>query len=318
MYLLHTHAQPWPLVTSFLATLPPGSIGADLGCGNGKYLHLRSLLATPHSAHTDRAIITFGLDRSSNLIDIAVSNVPQHKSSLLPDSIRNEVCVGDALLSGYRSASMDFAMSIATIHHFATEQRRCEAVQELIRIVRPVPRTKSTSDSQESAPGSSTGSGPGRFMIYVWALEQRGESRRNFEGVSTTSASNTDGQPEAQPEEPSAPAAAAAEQDLLVPWVTSSSSSSSSGPASKDGPSKDSNGTIASTSADQQPAVFQRFYHVFRQGELEDLVQKAASGLREEAQRTGAIQIPEVRLQGSGWERGNWWGVWRVESSSKS
>ena len=30
--------QPWPLVESFLRSLPPGSVGLDIGCGNGKYM----------------------------------------------------------------------------------------------------------------------------------------------------------------------------------------------------------------------------------------------------------------------------------------
>jgi len=30
--------QPWPVVERFLLELPDGSIGLDVGCGNGKYL----------------------------------------------------------------------------------------------------------------------------------------------------------------------------------------------------------------------------------------------------------------------------------------
>lgn len=30
--------QPWPIVEQFLKELPPGAIGLDIGCGNGKYL----------------------------------------------------------------------------------------------------------------------------------------------------------------------------------------------------------------------------------------------------------------------------------------
>lgn len=31
-------AQPWPIVERFLLGLPDGSVGLDIGCGNGKYL----------------------------------------------------------------------------------------------------------------------------------------------------------------------------------------------------------------------------------------------------------------------------------------
>jgi alkylated DNA repair protein alkB family protein 8 len=34
----HTRHHPWPLVTDFLMGLPSGSLVADVGCGNGKYL----------------------------------------------------------------------------------------------------------------------------------------------------------------------------------------------------------------------------------------------------------------------------------------
>lgn len=45
------------------------------------------------------------------------------------------------------------------------------------------------------------------------------------------------------------------------------------------------------------PAV----YHVFEQGELENLVEEAASHM------TGI----QVRLETSGWEKGNWYGIWQ-------
>jgi ubiquinone/menaquinone biosynthesis C-methylase UbiE len=33
-----TRYKPWPMVVSFLESLETGSIVADVGCGNGKYL----------------------------------------------------------------------------------------------------------------------------------------------------------------------------------------------------------------------------------------------------------------------------------------
>jgi len=30
--------KPWPIVEQFLKSLPDGAVGADVGCGNGKYL----------------------------------------------------------------------------------------------------------------------------------------------------------------------------------------------------------------------------------------------------------------------------------------
>lgn len=30
--------KPWPIVEKFLEGLPAGSVGLDIGCGNGKYM----------------------------------------------------------------------------------------------------------------------------------------------------------------------------------------------------------------------------------------------------------------------------------------
>lgn len=67
------------------------------------------------------------------------------------------------------------------------------AVQEMIRLVRPVPHVEAQSDG--------LGEGPGRFLIFVWAYEQRGGGRRQFDTV--------------LPDDQAA-------QDVLVPWVMTS------------------------------------------------------------------------------------------------
>lgn len=120
-----TRYKAWPLVRKFVESLPKGSFMADVGCGNGKNLALSDDIAS------------FGCDYCEALVKIASG---QHL----------EVARSDALTTPYRTASMDAAISIAVIHHFATQQRRAEAVQELLRIVKP----------------------GGRVLIYVWAREQ--------------------------------------------------------------------------------------------------------------------------------------------------
>ncbi|WFD35345.1 tRNA (carboxymethyluridine(34)-5-O)-methyltransferase [Malassezia cuniculi] len=186
--------RPWPLVPAFLATLPPGSVGADLGCGNGKYLGVASVV--DGSGH----LLTIGSDRCAPLVSDAQKNA---KNARL-----NEVAVADALCSGFRAQTFDYALSIATIHHFSTEERRRQSVQEMIRVVKPVrcaatPGAADTRESSEAGGGPPviTGHGPGRFMIYVWALEQRGGGRRQFD---TALAEQGD----------------ATVQDVLVPWVS--------------------------------------------------------------------------------------------------
>ncbi len=53
-----TRHSPWPKVARFLNELPEGSLVADAGCGNGKYLAV------------NKDIVTFGSDRSVNLVQI--------------------------------------------------------------------------------------------------------------------------------------------------------------------------------------------------------------------------------------------------------
>lgn len=257
-----TRYKPWPLVPAFLSSLPAGSIGADVGCGNGKYLATQNVLC---GGLDDGKVLTLGIDRSSNLIDIARDNFTSSSSST--SGRRNEVCVGDALCTNYRSATFDFAISIATIHHMSTPERRSMAVQEMIRLIRPV----HTSDLalrplSEHLDGPYVGlsHGRGRFLIVVWAREQRGQSRRRFESVGEQ---KTVVQTE--------------DQDLLVPWILR-----------KGGFKEDQKGTAE---------VFQRFYHVFTEGELESLVEDAARHFPQ----------VDVKLELNGWEKGNWYGIWR-------
>ena len=53
-----TRHSPWPRVKQFLCNLPNGSIVADVGCGNGKYLGV------------NRRLVMLGSDRSVNLASI--------------------------------------------------------------------------------------------------------------------------------------------------------------------------------------------------------------------------------------------------------
>lgn len=48
-------------------------------------------------------------------------------------------------------------------------------------------------------------------------------------------------------------------------------------------------------------------YHVFRSGELEELVEEAATEMF-----GGNQKELTVERQAGGWEKGNWWGIWQV------
>lgn len=109
-----TRHKPWPKVSSFLLAQRAGSIGLDVGCGNGKYLPVNP------------AIHILGSDRSAALVRLARTERG------------GDVAVADGLDLPYRPDSVDFVISIAVIHHFSSRERRRECILKLLECVRPV------------------------------------------------------------------------------------------------------------------------------------------------------------------------------------
>lgn len=103
-----TRYKPWPIVESFLQSLGPGTIGLDVGCGNGKYLNV------------NRDVFIVGSDRSSNLVKIAAHHQP------------HAAVVADTLALPHQFGRFDFAISIAVVHHLSTPERRREAVGAIL------------------------------------------------------------------------------------------------------------------------------------------------------------------------------------------
>lgn len=136
-----TRYKPWPIVTTFLQSQPAGSIGLDVGCGNGKYL-----LLNPD-------IFVIASDRSNNLVRIASQHQP------------HSCVVADNLNLPHHKGVFDFAISIAVIHHLSTRERRVQAVASMLETLR-----RPTRDREDG----------GRALIFVWALEQK-NSRRGWD-----------------------------------------------------------------------------------------------------------------------------------------
>ncbi|XP_042429542.1 tRNA (carboxymethyluridine(34)-5-O)-methyltransferase-like [Zingiber officinale] len=106
-----TRFAKWPKVASFLNSLQPGSVILDAGCGNGKYLGLN-----PDCFY-------IGCDISPSLVEICTRK-------------GHEVMVADAVDLPYRENFGDAAISIAVLHHLSTDSRRIKAIEELVRVVR--------------------------------------------------------------------------------------------------------------------------------------------------------------------------------------
>uniref|UniRef100_A0A8C6TZC9 AlkB homolog 8, tRNA methyltransferase n=1 Tax=Neogobius melanostomus TaxID=47308 RepID=A0A8C6TZC9_9GOBI len=266
-----TRHSPWPRVCDFLCSLPPGSVLADVGCGNGKYLGVNP------------QVVAMGCDRSSALISICAERGFQ-------------VFVSDALSVPLRSASCDACISIAVIHHFSTEERRLEAIKELVRLLKP----------------------GGRVLIYVWAFEQEFNKQKSKYLKDT----NKNPRPE-EPGESSVQTNKSLEadnegerhmssyqgiqgklsvhtnrtafntQDLLVPWHLKDGKR---GVKEKENiketqhHQKTESITNANAHKSSSAPVFHRYYHVFQQGELEHM----------------CGQVPGVKVQSSYHDQGNW------------
>ncbi|KAL6633536.1 hypothetical protein ACP70R_026207 [Stipagrostis hirtigluma subsp. patula] len=127
-----TRFAKWPKVAGFLNSLRPGSVVLDAGCGNGKYLGFNP------------KCFFIGCDISPPLIEICAGR-------------GHEVLVADAVNLPYRNNFGDAAISIAVLHHLSTVDRRRKAIEELIRVVRR----------------------GGLVLITVWAREQEDKSLLN-------------------------------------------------------------------------------------------------------------------------------------------
>ncbi len=194
----HTRYAPWPKVEAFIKShAPPGTIIADVGCGNGKYL----------GAAKD--CFAFGSDRSEKLIEICGRR-------------GFEALVADALKLPYRDNCADVSISIAVAHHLSTPGHRLRLFQELARITKV----------------------GGIILVYAWALEQENTSKRRF-----------------------------AEQDVMVPWNLQKTYVEGDG----DGEGVEGGADKASAVAvddERASVVFQRFCHVYYEGELESIANK--------------------------------------------
>ncbi|XP_077397142.1 tRNA (carboxymethyluridine(34)-5-O)-methyltransferase alkbh8 isoform X1 [Festucalex cinctus] len=290
-----TRHSPWPRVCHFLAWLMPGNILADVGCGNGKYLGVNP------------EVISVGCDRSSALVQICAERGFQ-------------AFVSDALCVPLRTASCDACISIAVIHHFSTPERRLAAVKELVRLLKPGghaliyvwafeqefkqqkskylknhnPRSNTAKDDTEPDGKSSACTGSNLEDNMKSASDDYKVTNDKLSVHINRTAFNS--------------------RDLLVPWhlkegkrregdsreARADIDNAMCQIASKDScPDKPESSIRSHCNVDSQHKserqscrvpVFHRYYHVFQQGELEQL----------------CMQVEGVKVQSSYHDQGNW------------
>ena len=197
-----------------------------------------------------------GCDRSLELVRLAAGRLSTKTITTATttfSSPADDVCVADTLALPFARARADFALCIAVVHHLSTRARRQAAIASVLGCVAPR---------------------AGRALVYVWALEQSA-SRRKWD--------------------------AGGEQDLLVPWVVTASQrkkmeragqTQGTGQETTDQDTTDQDTTDQDTTDQDTDQTFYRYYHLYREGELDEDV-RAAGG---------------VVLE-SGYERDNWWVV---------
>ena len=235
------------------------------------------------SIQPPQTFFEIGCDRSLNLSAIAAS--------------RGFNALGaDALSLPFRDGAFDAVISIAVVHHLTTPRRRAAAAEEMLRVTRR----------------------GGQILITVWAFEQK----RKGEGKSKYLAPNEDGG------NGEAEVAANGEeeddnlnnnnnndgninglsdclnvadleihenrtnfkqQDLLVPWHF------------KEVNQKKASSKQIQQQQQQPPAqperVFHRYYHVFKEGELEEMVR--------------SIRGYDVQVLRTYYDQGNWGVIFR-------
>jgi ubiquinone/menaquinone biosynthesis C-methylase UbiE len=132
-----------------------------------------------------------------------------------------KVIEGDVCSIPLNTSTYDTVICIAVLHHIATEQRRLDALSELLRITKL----------------------GGNILLSAWALEQDTTSRRRFES-----------------------------QDVLVAWNVPTTYLEGHDQQNENELQPESSPLIADLS--QPKLCFQRYCHVYAEGELENLFQK--------------------------------------------
>jgi ubiquinone/menaquinone biosynthesis C-methylase UbiE len=114
-----TREYPWPEVESFLEDRE-GSVGLDVGCGNGRHAELLA----------DRTDTVVALDVSRSVLETARSRARDRAFDVA-------LVQGDAVALPIATDGVDLAVSIATIHHLPSRSGRRDSLAELARVLSP-------------------------------------------------------------------------------------------------------------------------------------------------------------------------------------
>lgn len=292
-----TRHSPWPRVAAFLQAQHPGSIGLDVGCGNGKYLDVNPTL---HIFGSDRSNELVRLARTrgsaSHNLKPAATDTPAaqaaaaaHQTGAIDGELRDggvggtEVAVADGLALPYRLGAFDFVICIAVVHHLSTKERRVEAIGELLSRLRP-------SAAAKQAPGANDVKGAGT-SAETWrdGSDAQDSAATTGDAIAVTDVVGDKSAQEITEGRTGSDSHAQKATALVFVWALEQASSRRGW---DEGSDQDTLVPWVMRTKGRPNETFQRYYHLYKEGELEeDIV--AAGGVIEE----------------SGYERDNWWAV---------
>jgi alkylated DNA repair dioxygenase AlkB/ubiquinone/menaquinone biosynthesis C-methylase UbiE len=263
----------WPGATQFLSELPPASIVADIGAGDGKYFPAiweagSYVIGTDISLPLLQQSVYRGSEAGGSEGQPESRRVSEHRHHLRN---RPAVAVADCMNVPLRTKSCDAAICIAVMHHLSTRERRIRCISELSRIVKV----------------------DGLINIQAWAMEQEEGSRRKFAGTDVFVPFN------AQPKYLLAhkEKTANGHEDQETDKDTKTGTNALGGGAqSKSMAQLYSDEYNAAYDEKKGLVVFKRYCHLYRQGELEELVS----------------EVDTVVVHESGYESGNHFVILRV------
>jgi alkylated DNA repair protein alkB family protein 8 len=206
-------------------------------------------------------ITAIGCDRSIKLLE--VSRDPS-----------NETFCCDAVSLPFVSDMFDATVCIAVLHHLSTVERRYAVLSELVRITRP----------------------GGQIMIQAWALEQGEDSKKVFDTQDTMVPWKLNKRFLLQAEDGMVPV------EVEPAVVSEVKGKGKKNKASYSTPEEEET-TLTASELEQLTGhckhvkeekggdlIFQRYCHVYKEGELENL----------------CSSIPNCSIEETGWDKGNW------------
>uniref|UniRef100_A0A8C8EKY9 Fe2OG dioxygenase domain-containing protein n=1 Tax=Oncorhynchus tshawytscha TaxID=74940 RepID=A0A8C8EKY9_ONCTS len=276
-----TRHSPWPRVCHFLSSLEPGSILADVGCGNGKYLGVNpDVIAKRRQAVVEELVRLLRPGGRALIYVWAVEQEYNKQKSKYLKETRQQGPTGDNTAQDLSGTATDAHNTAQDLSGIATDTHN--TAQDLSGIATDAHNTAQdlsgiATDTHNTAQDLSgiatdahnTAQDLSGIATDCTKVHRETESPAKLSVHTNRTAFNS--------------------QDLLVPWHLKGGGRG----GCNQGRGGGSKNTLDPPTEAQAPApspVFHRYYHVFQKGELEEL----------------CVRVRGVAIQRSYHDQGNW------------